>query len=38
MTTFTVNSLENTVVVDGLITLREAIEAANTNISKLTEQ
>ncbi len=31
MTNFIVNSLEDTVIVDGEVTLREAIEAANTN-------
>ena len=31
MTNFIVNSLEDTVVEDGKVTLREAIEAANTN-------
>ncbi len=31
MTNFLVNSLEDTVVADGKVTLREAIEAANTN-------
>ena len=33
MTNFIVNSLEDTVVADGKVTLREAIEAANTNTS-----
>ena len=33
MTNFIVNSLEDTVIVDGEVTLREAIEAANTNMS-----